>query len=73
METSTTSVLSPPAPEVWAEGGGYLGVAVGSLVTVILLLLIIILFILVKNSRQGAQLTKRAMRGDENQQEVRTT
>ena len=72
METSTTSVLSP-APEVWAEGGGYLGVAVGSLVTVILLLIIIILFILVKNSRQGAQLTKRAMRGDENQQEVRTT
>jgi uncharacterized membrane protein len=48
---ATIDVLS--SSDVWEEGGGYLGVALGVLITVVLLLIIIILFILYKNINQA--------------------
>jgi uncharacterized membrane protein YhiD involved in acid resistance len=44
------------AAEPWDEAAGYLGVAIGVLVTVILLLILIILGILYKNFQQAGSL-----------------
>jgi hypothetical protein len=55
-----------PSSDVWEEGGGYLGVALGVLVTVVLLLIIIILFILYKNIHQ-ARLNTRELNVDSKQ------
>jgi uncharacterized membrane protein len=52
--------------DVWEEGGGYLGVAMGVLVTVFLLLILIILLILYKNIKQ-ARLNTRELNMDSKQ------